>query len=310
MAQFTSSMAASHQQPGIREIIGTRLGGRESHYTRMYRVETTRRAYEDFLYGTGLPMAVNKPEGVDIQTFNPIEGLTKRLTPTATALGMEISEEAWDDDLYAGKGSAIREGAEGLADGLAERAEIDAHRPFNTEGFDGTTFTVLPDNSGFFATTHNPIAGGQGIAQSNRPATNADLNVTSLQTGLTAFRRYRDDQGKRIPSASRPVRIEYPPELEFVVPELLKSSNRPDTANRVVNALQGRLQDNGPNPYLDDTDSWFLRAEKVHTIFLWRWRPRMDSFDDRRARTAIHVAYQRYSFGPVGWLGWYGSPGE
>lgn len=305
---LTTGSAAEHLQPGIREIIGTRLGGRESHYSRMYNVETTMRSYEDYLAATGLPVAVEKHEGENIQSFNPVEGDTARLTPKVYAIGFEITEEAYEDDLYTGRGSMIRAASEDLADAFAERTELEAHRPFNSEGFDGSTFTVLPDGSGFFATSHSPITGAMGITQANRPSINADLNITSYRTMLTAFRRYRDDQGKRVPGISKPAALEVPPELEWVMREL-ESVNRPDTANRVDNVSRG-LTTGYVNPYLDDPDSWFGRAPKHSAYFLWRWRPRMDAYSERRSRVAVEVLYGRFSYGPIHWLGYYGSPGE
>src|SRR6185436_13984940 len=135
MPPSTTAGFANHMAPGIRQIIGTNLGARKSYYSQLYNVETTVRNYEDYLAGTGLPIAVEKPQGVNIQSFDPIEGVTKRLSPKVYAIGMEVTEEAWDDDLYANKGSAIRDGANGLADSLAERVEIEAHRPWTAEGF-------------------------------------------------------------------------------------------------------------------------------------------------------------------------------
>jgi len=313
MPPLGTGSVALHMQPGIRAIVGTRLGGRESYYTLMYNVETSTRNYEDWLYATGLPIATTKPQGQPIQAFDPLEGTYKRLIHETTAMGFEVTEEAWDDDQYAGNGSAIREAAGGLADSLAEKCELDSHRPFNTEGFTagvGAPFQVLPagDNEAFFSTAHAIVTGGQGIPQANRPSTNTDLNITSLRTCLTQFRRYRDDQNKRVPGINQPTALIVPPELEFVMKELLGSSNRPDTANLVENVTKGVVT-GYVNPYLDDTDSWFVKASKHYAVFLWRWRPRLDSFDDRRSRVAVHVAYQRYSYGPITWMGYYGSNG-
>lgn len=308
MPPLTTGSAANHLAPGIRGIVGTRLEGRETFYSQLYNVETSQRNYEDYLAATGLPIAVEKPQGVNIQSFDPIEGSTKRMTHVVYAIGFEVTEEAWDDDLYKGSGSMLREASEGLADSIAERTELEASRPFNTEGFDGT-FTVLPDTLSIFNTAHTPIPGAQGITQANRPASNADLNVTSYRAALTASRRLRDDQGKRIPAAFRNVKLWVPPENEYTALEIVKSSNRPDTANKVENVSMNATSV-GVCPYMDDTDSWFLQGNKTHNVFLWRWRPRMDSFDDRRARVAVHVAYVRFSYAFVHWLGWYGSPGE
>lgn len=301
---------ANHMAPGIRAVIGTNLGGRQSYYSLLNNVETTNRNYEDFLMGTGLPIAVEKPQGTNIQAFDPIEGTTKRLTPKVYAIAMEVSEEAWDDDLYANKGSAIRDGANGLADSLAERAEIEGHRPWTAEGFatSGNYFPVLPDSSAFFSATHLPITGGQGVTQGNAPSTMSDLSVTSLRAALTVFRKYKNDQGLRIPGIAQPSTLIVSPDDEWNAMEILKSPERPDTANRVTNVTPSLklLVD----PYLsDDTDAWFLQSKKHYAYFLWRKRPVLDSFDDRRARVAIHTILCRFSNAPVHWLGNYGNQG-
>lgn len=300
---------AQHMQPGFRAIVGTTLDGRTTYYSQMLRVESTSRNYEDYFAATGIPMAVEKPAGVDIQAFDPLEGATKRVRPIVYAAGVEITEEAWDDDLYTGKGSAIREAAGGLGESLAERTELEAHRMFNTDGFPGGTITVLPDSLTFFNTAHTPIAGGQGITQANMPATNADFNVTSFRSALTQFRRYRTDQGYRIPQYGSPTELWVPFENEYAAKEVINSTYRPDAGNMVDNVTKGEVTVK-TNAYLDDTDSWFLKAPKHFAVMLWRWRPRMDSFDDRRARVAIHVIYSRFVTFPYHWLGWYGSPGQ
>lgn len=309
MPPTNTTSFASHLAPGFREVINLRLSGRQAYYSQYYRVETSMRNYEDWLVGTTLPIAVEKPQGIDIQTFDPLEGSTKRLSHKTYAIGCEITEEAQDDDLYKGNGSALADTPNSMADALAERVELEAHLPFLAGGFDGTTFTVLPDSSGFFATAHAPITGAQGVSQANRPAVDVDLNITSFRAALTQFRKYKNDQGMRVPGYVYPTKMFVPPDLEWDAKEILGSVNRPDTANRVENVTKDEVS-LVVDPYLsDDTDEWLLRAEKHHAIFLWRKRPVFDSFDDRKARVAIFVALQRFGFGPIHWLGWFGSPG-
>src|SRR5262245_38547897 len=100
MPTVTTGQVPNHLLPGIREIIGTDLEGREMYYSHLYNVGTSDRNFEDFLAATGLPTAVEKPQGADIQSFNVLEGLTKRLSPVVWAIGAEVTMEAWDDDLY------------------------------------------------------------------------------------------------------------------------------------------------------------------------------------------------------------------
>ena len=311
MPPVNSVSFANHMAPGLRAIIGTNLDGRESFYSRINNVETTVRKYEDYLYGTGIPIAVEKAEGTNIISVDPIEGTTKRLTTKSYAIAMEVTEEAWEDDLYSNKGSAIRDGANGLADSFAERVEIEGHRPWTTAtggGFDTSVYTVLPDSSALFATSHSPVTGAGGVAQGNRPTTEADLSVTSLRAALIQFRKYKNDQGMRIPNTSKPVMLIVSPDDEYNAREIIMSPERPDTANRVLNVTPS-LQILCDSYLSDDTDAWFLQAQKHYVYFLWRKRPVLDSFDDRRARVAVHVIFGRFSNAPIHWLGNYGTTG-
>lgn len=310
----TTGQFAEHLAPDLREIIGTRFGGRVSFYSQLLNVENSSRNFEEILAGAGMPIATEKPERKNIDAFDPLEGSKKRISHTVYGIAMEVSEEADMDDLYKGEGSALQAGGNGLADSLAEVVEVQAHRMFNSEAFltSGVPgfLQPLPDLAatvGIYNTSHGPVTGGEAPGQSNRPATAVDLTVTSLRTALAGFRRYRDDRNKRIPAVSFPNRIVVPPELEWDAREILQSTNRPDTANRVENVTPSLSI--VVDPYLDDTDAWFLLAQKHWLTFLWRMRPRMDAFDDRRARVAIFLAYQRFGLSASHWLGTYGSPG-
>lgn len=315
MPPVLTSGFANHMAPGLRAIIGTNLGGREAYYSELYNVENTQRNYEDYLAGVGLPIASLKPQGANIVSHDPLEGLTKRLTPVVYAIGMEVSAEAWDDDLYSNKGSAIRDGANGIADSLAERVEIEAHKPWTAEGFltSAALWPVLPEPNSttvsFFSTTHAPITGAQGVTQANKPTTDVDISITSYRAGLTQFRKYKNDQGLRIPGIAQPTKLIVTPDDEYIALEIVNSPDRPDTANRAINVTKGRTRV-VCDPYLsDEVDSWFLQSAKHFAFFLWRWRPMLDSFDDRRARVAVHVGLVRFSNAPVHWLGNYGSSG-
>ena len=311
----TTASFSEHLAPGLRDIVGTNLGGREAHYSSLMRVETSERNYEDFLAAAGLPVATIKGEGQPIAAFDPLEGGTMRLNHTVYGIGMEVSEEAWEDDLYQGKGSALRDAGSSLADSLAEVTEIQAHRMYNAEAFLTSAvpsfLRTLPDNAStisVYSKTHGTVSGGEAGTQSNRPSTDVDLTVTSFRTGLTQFKKWRDDRNKRIPGYTTPRMMVVPTELEWDAKEILGSLNRPDTANRVENVTKGAVSLH-ISPYIDDSDSWFLIGGKHYLVFLWRWRPRMDNFDDRRSRIAVFLAYQRFALGAIDWRGVYGSPG-
>ena len=318
MPPLTTGSMAEHLKPGLMAIVGTEFDGREAMYSRLYNVKTTRRNFEEVLGATGLPIAVMKPQGVDIQRFDPRAGNKLRLDPETFALGCEYTEEAWDDDLYGGDGSMLRASLRDLVEGIAERVELEAHIPFTVAGFTTAQFSgtgtvkVLPGatsaaDDAFFSDTHQPISGAQGIAQSNIVV--ADFNTTSYNDALVKFRRLRDDQGKRIGAMIRPEVLVGPPEMELAFREVVQSGSRVDQLNPGVTNVNKGATSILIDAYLDDVDSWFIRGSRHYLWFLWRWRPRQDTFDDRSARVMVHVIYCRFVARPVHYFGWLGSLG-
>src|SRR3990172_7062762 len=238
---------ANHLTPGLRAIMGANLMGRETTYTSYYNMGTTNRKFEDYAAATGLPIAVEKPEGADIQSFDPLE---------SAAAGI-------------GGGSA------------------------------------------FIASCHVSIVGAQGPAQANRPSVDVDLNLTSLRASFIRMRKWKNDQGLRIPAFAKPKTLYVTADFEYDALELLRSTDRPDTANRVTNVTAGAVNVIA-DAYLSDesgSDMWLVQAQRHFAEFLWRKRPFFDSFDDRRKRIAIFVGLERFVGQPVHWLGWDGCPG-
>lgn len=307
MPSLTGSFA-EHLAPGLRAIIGTNLQERSAIYTTFVNVGSSTRNFEDHLAATGLPVASQKAQGEAITTEDPLEGAKKRVSWTVWGIGFEVSEEAWDDDLYTTKGSALRDAANSIADSLAERVEIEAHRPFNAEGFD-STFTVLPDNTtGFINTSHPAITGGEAAAQANRPATDVAFSLTSFRDAEIAVMKYTNDRGLRIPNFTKLKQLIIPPDLKHIAAEIMQSGMRPDTVNQVKNVTAGAVSIN-VTPYITVSTHWILQAQKHFFDFIWRWRPRFDSFDDRSRRIAKFIGYQRFDTRPIHWLGHFGSDG-
>jgi hypothetical protein len=306
---------AEHLAPGLREIIGTRLGGRRSYYSQLLRVETSDKAFEDYLAAAGLPIAVEKPQGEDVASYDPLEGEKMRVSHTVSAIGAEITEEMQDDDLYKGNGSALDTIGNGIADSLAEYVEIQAHRFFGSEAFLGsavpTFLRTLPDAAStvsVFSLTHGRVAGGEAPTQANRPSVDVDLTVTSYRAGLTQFRKYVNDRNLRVPEIAFPDRLVVGADQEWDALEIIKSINRPDTMNRVENVTKD-MTSVIVDPYITDPDAWFLLSPKHWLIWLWRKRPYMDAFDDRRARVSCFIGLQRAGKAAAHWIGTYGSPG-
>ena len=293
--------------PGLMAIVGTRLKSTESWYKQFYNDRDTKRNYEDVLAAAGLPMASAKGEGDPIISEDALEGNTKRITPEEWGIGCEITQTAWEDDLYAGEGSPLRDAANGLADSLMERKEVEAHNSIFVDGFDSTAVTTLPNNTeSIFATSHVPISGGEAAAQSNR--VDVDLSVSSYRDAMLQFRKYVNDRGIRIPGHAKPQKLIAGVDLTYVMQEIVGSTWRPDTSNRVENVSRGEVSLVN-TPYITLDDDWFIFAQKHYNDHFKRSGARFDNFDERRRRVAVFVAWERYKFQCYHWLGVRGSQG-
>src|SRR5512147_1206253 len=92
-----------------------------------------------------------KPEGTQFVMDEPIIGNTKSYTATPYGMGVEITFEAWRDELY----GTIEEMIRGLKDACDYRQEVDAWAVFNNAFSSGTGF----DATYLCATSHNKLDG-------------------------------------------------------------------------------------------------------------------------------------------------------
>ena len=104
-----------------------------------------------------------------------------------------------------------------------------------------------------------------------------------------------------------------PNELVFEFERVLKSDLRVDSANNDVNALKhmGVIREAVNNPYLTDTDAWFVRTAGVESGMCWFDREGIEfkkdvDFDTDNAKAK---AYMRFVAFWGDWRAVYGSPG-
>jgi hypothetical protein len=63
------------------------------------------------------------------------------------------------------------------------------------------------------------------------------------------------------------------------------------------------------NPFITDTDSWFLLADQHELMFNWRVRPNFFRGNDVDTQDAKFIGRMRYSLGASDWRGVTGSAG-
>ena len=297
--------------PGLNALFGLEYAKYEDEDKMIYETETSDRSFEEEVKLSGFGAAPVKPEGSAINYDSAQEAFTARYTHETIAQGFAITEEAMEDNLYA---SLSQRYTKALARAMAYTKQVKGAVPLNN-GF--TSAYQSGDGVNLFTAVGDGITGGGGHPQvnggfnSNRPATAADLNETSLEDAVISIAAYTDERGLLI--AARPRRLVVPPALQFVATRLLESSGRPSSADNDINAIRN----NGSIPegyfvnhYLTDSNAFFIVTDVPNGMKHFERTALETSMDgDFDTGNVRYKARERYSFGVSDPLGVYGSPG-
>lgn len=290
-AQFPNLFLAN-ALPALDAIIFGKYDSLPKQFSQIYRMLTSKREIEQTTQMAGLSLFTEVKDGQPVNYDAPAKGYDKTYTHAQFGLGFRASRVFADDDRF----GIIKKMAVDLGKSANETVELLAAATFNN-GFSASY--LGPDGKALFATDH-PLQKTMG-SQSNKQ-TYADLDVTSLQLALTAFRKQVDPSGRKI--RVKPSQLIVPPELEWAAIEILGGTMRSDTANNTVNAFK-RREGLGPFDsynvwdYLTDPQKWFISAAPTDTELRFYWREQPNTihdidFDTRSLKTAM---WMRFSFG-------------
>jgi hypothetical protein len=288
--------------PGLNALFGLEYAKYGEQHKEIYETETSERSFEEEVKLSGFSAAPVKNEGAAIAYDNAQEAFTARYTHETIALGFSITEEAVEDNLY---DSLSARYTKALARGMAYTKQVKGAAILNTGFTAGVTYG---DGVTLFSTAHPLISGG---VNSNRPATPADLNETSLENAVIQIAAWTDERGLLI--AAKPKKLVVPPALQFVATRLLETELRVGTADNDINAIKNNGSIPGGytvNNFLTDTNAWFLLTDVPNGLKHFVRSPLANSMDgDFDTGNVRYKARERYSFGVSDPLGVYGSPG-
>jgi hypothetical protein len=288
--------------PGLNALFGMEYKRYGEEHKEIYEQETSERSFEEETKLSGFSAAPVKNEGSAIAYDNAQEAWTARYNHETIAMGFSITEEAMEDNLY---DSLSARYTKALARGMAYTKQVKAAAILNN-GFSASQ--VYGDGQALFSTAHPLVSGG---VNSNRPATAADLNETSLEAAVIQIAAWTDERGLLI--AAKPRKLIVPPALQFVATRLLETSLRVGTTDNDINALKnnGSIPEGySINHFLTDTNGWFLKTDVPNGLKHFVRVPLATSMDtDFDTGNNRYKARERYSFGVSDPLGIYGSPG-
>lgn len=294
--------------PGARAVYVDTYNELPATYPDVLEVLTSGKAFEDDLVATGLPIAVSRPEGEPIAFDRPQFRGKVRYIHAGFGLGYEITEEAYDDDLYNVLNS---QGSANLARSHREAEEVVAANVFNL----AFTSVQAYDGVSVFNTAHPLVSG----TLANRPAVDEDISVGALKSSLERFFNLQTDRGIRVNMA--PERLLVNHNNWWAVQEILNTrvvtgASAGGEINSVISAEATNVVTTmGLRPimwrYLTDDNAWMLLAPKsqVRAKFYWRKSPMpVNGFMDRE-RIAWFGILSRFSAGITDWHGFDGSSG-
>jgi hypothetical protein len=290
--------------PGLNALFGLEYARYGEEHKEIYETEKSERSFEEETKLSGFGAAPVKNEGSAIAYDNAQEAFTARYTHETIALGFSITEEAVEDNLY---DSLSARYTKALARGMAFTKQVKAASTLNN-GFTNSSAYYGGDGVPLFSTSHPLVSGG---VNSNRPATNTDLNETALENATIQIAAWTDERGLLI--AAKPVKLVIPPSLMFVAKRLLDTELRVSTADNDINALKQMGTISGGytvNHFLTDTNAWFLTTDVPNGLKHFERAALSTSMDgDFDTGNVRYKARERYSFGWSDPLGVFGSPG-
>jgi len=265
----------------------------ESMYDKLCTIKTSAKKKEEDSVRSGLGLPARKGEGAPIGYDVQIEGAKKAWVHEVYALGVRLTEESVDDNLYhlngGGNADDLQEIFEDLGQSMATNVEVLVARLFNSAT--ATTYHTDRDGVAFCSATHYRL---DGSTYSNY-ATSTDLTYTTFWANLIAAENQYDNRSLRI--KKNVTKLWHPPQLERQALEILKSTDRPDTANRAINAYakSGRSIQDMSWPEMTDADMWVLQTEGRGVIFFWRRKTRFAREREFQTGDMMCKSDQRFS---------------
>ena len=288
--------------PGLNALFGLEYKRYPEEHKEIYDTESSDRSFEEETKLAGFGAAPVKNEGQAIAYDNAQEAWTARYNHETIAMGFSITEEAMEDNLY---DSLSARYTKALARAMAYTKQVKAAAILNN-GFNSAV--TYGDGQSLFSTAHPLVSGG---TNSNRPATAADLNETSLESAVIQIAAWTDEKGLLI--AAKPRKLIVPPALQFVATRLLETNLRVGTNDNDINALKnnGSIPEGYTiNHWLNDPNAWFLKTDVPNGLKHFVRVAMSTSMDaDFDTGNNRYKARERYSFGVSDPLGAWGSPG-
>jgi len=303
---LTTDMGRDELTKIVRWYIGKERKEQPSVYSEFMKDVSTTEFYEEAMTIGGFGDAPLLDEGDYINLAKSPFGDIIRAQPETHQLGFVISE----DDKQFNRIGKVETLSQKLSVAMRRTKERAAMLVLN-DGFAGTNHRTT-DNQPLFSTAHVLL---NGDTVGNRPASDVDLTMASLEAAITNFMLQQDEDGTYMSVEPRYL-VVHPSEY-LNATRLLESKNYftggvPSAADTGVPNVISRMGLKViASPYLTDPDAWFLLGDKNDSSLrmITNRKLRDWSFQDNWTRDFVYGMDERYVAYAADWHGTYGSTG-
>lgn len=301
---------------GIDKHFLLRLAMYQPVWKRLFHTHTTDKRYiwAQSWQGYGLPQFRTPGTRIAQDVFQPSFG--KQYIIANYALGDAVAQEDIDDDLYAVINFVLAQKGGFMANSFENLLEYLTSGFFAVQGFaSGTTVAGMADGLSLFNTAHPTAASTLGITQANRPSTDADMSVASMQAMTTALRLQKAPDNLTYLN-NELAKVVYNPTLDFVAQQIFKYPKwQPYSSDRTGNPLGNQNVELCPWPYFTKSgtvgtnNAWFGLANTHYCNFYMRSAPHSKTDYDINTNSQVLIMMSRHTQGADSWIGSYGSTG-
>ncbi len=252
---------------------------------------------------TELGLARELAEGQRVEFDVPAEGNKVSRYYKKAGLGVQFTEELLDDDIHK-KWTQV---PKALVDSIEEKIEYDAANILSL----GFSTSLGQDGKALFANNHTTLKSG---ATRNNLGSTA-LSAESLKAAFDFGQKMVGENGFLKPRQVKLVVVH--PDNMWVIREILKADNRVWTyTDKAAGLVAANVAASGAtpmnqlnpangfvdnwnffvNPYLADSNDWFVLYEDYDLRGFWKWKPTLEKDGDFGTGNLVYKATARYNF--------------
>ncbi len=268
----------------------------------LFKKQSTTRKFERIVTTAPFGDVPQKPEGEDYQTDLIMQAYTKDVTPLEWGLMFEVTETAEEDDQY----DELAKKSKYLVFSMRQVEDKQGAAVFNN----GFSTQTTADSVALYSTAHTLKRGGTA---KNRPSSDADLSVTSLAQAFIDLDTDTKLESGQIVMPTKGYYLLVAPANRFNAMRIVKSALIPGEANNDINPLKDLDITVVVNPFLTDTDAWFLvPKDKDANGLMWLQRVPITQpppMTDSRSGNRLYKLRERFVADSVDWRNTYGTSG-